>query len=259
MKLALIPPHAWADTHVDDYYLILPSQAPDQRHHDAIRVARRKGAFVILDNGIAEGKQERWDVLYDVANEIHANELVLPDVQGDAEATREAVDEVLNWSTWRDPIGSMGVVQGKTMDECFNLIEYYLERSRNSALQCIGLPRCLLTDVEPETDLGVSPFVRAALAQWIRGQDRSIAIHLLGTNPKYIGELSDHGGTFRLAGVRGIDTSAPWTYAARKKWISDGGECWRQPGYLNMSYNDALGKYAEQNINTLVRWVHGTS
>lgn len=257
MKLAIIPPLCYPfryNESGDNYQLLLPQLWDKverrQSYTEAAALNHRRGGFTILDNGAAEDAPYDWDELLKLARRFHVNEVILPDVLGDAEKTKAAVDAVFE-DTWHptNHFGLMGVVQGQTTEECCDLIQHYLGM-QGRTLTSIGLPRCLIRT------LGVDQ-ARYLLARFIRDRDESIAIHLLGTSPVYIYELRDFGKHFRALNVRGVDTSAPFVYARAGEYIGDGNCRSRQNGYFDMERKEFPRKLLDMNIDALVRWVHG--
>jgi hypothetical protein len=210
----------------------------------------RRGGFTILDNGAAEGVQLAWDQLYKIARRYHVNELALPDVMGDFNLTKTAVDEVFK-DTWHptNHFGLMGIVQGQTFDECDEMIRYYLGM-QGRTLTSIGIPRHLITTLDAD-------HARLLLAEHIRQLDHTIDIHLLGTNPMHITELKNLGRYFRALNVRGVDTSAPFVYAAHGLWIGDGVARQRPDDYFDLPRSAISQKLVDMNIATLKEWVHG--
>jgi hypothetical protein len=251
MKLAIIPPLCYSyQFGSDNYKLILPEHWQNQDHLQATMLNHRRGGFTILDNGIAEGKPVEWNELEKIARRYYVNEIVLPDVMGDAEKTQAAVEAVID-DAWHptNAWGFMGVLQGKNTDECFDLSQYYLGL-RGRGLRCIGIPRHLIETMGLEE-------IRYILARMIRSQDETIDIHLLGTNPNYITELEELGHYYRALGVRGVDTSAPFVYAAASMWIGSGVKCKRTPDYFDLGKKKFFLKLVKQNIDTLRGWIHG--
>jgi hypothetical protein len=251
MRLAIIPPDCypyWFGH--DNYKLILPQHWNNQHHLEASMLNHRRGGFTILDNGVAEAKPVEWDLLLKHARRYHVNEVILPDVMGDAEATWTAVRAVFN-DTWHptNHFGLMGVVQGQSTDECFDLVKYYLGM-QGCTVTSIGLPRCLIQT------LGVAE-ARYIMAKTIRNLDDNVAIHLLGTYPGYILELKDLGRNYRGLNVRGVDTSAPFVYTRAGEWIGDGRCVQRQDDYFDMPREHFPEKLRDLNIATMKEWVHG--
>jgi hypothetical protein len=253
MKLAIIPPLCYPfcfNEAYDNYKLILPEHWNNQGHFEATMLNHRHGGFTILDNGAAEDKPHDWDDLLKLARRCHVNEVVLPDVMGDAQGTIKAVEAVFD-DTWHptNHFGLMGVVQGTTLEECSDLVKYYLGM-QGRTLTSIGLPRCLIRTVGLDQ-------VRLLLAEFIRGMDKRIAIHLLGTAPQFIFELRDFGRDFRALNVRGVDTSAPFVYTQADEFIGDGNCRQRRSDYFDAPRKTFSRPLLQQNIDTLVRWVHG--
>jgi len=251
MKLALIPPLSMPYWFGDDNYkLILPEHWNNQSHLEASMLNHRRGGFTILDNGVAEGKQVEWAMLERHARRYHVNEIVLPDVMGDAAGTKAAVEEVFE-EAWHpvNHYGFMGVVQGKDSDEIIDLIRYYLGM-RGRQLTSIGIPRCVLDTMNLDQ-------ARLLIAKWIRNESEDIDIHLLGTNPAHIYELRDYGRYFRAMNIRGVDTSAPFVYTRAGEYIGDGRMRKRQEKYFDMLREHFAEKLLAMNISAMKEWVHG--
>jgi hypothetical protein len=250
MKLALIPPNDMAWTAVDNYHLILPQNWRNPLHEQACAQRWLEGGFFILDNGAAEGLTFSQQEIVDIAWRYRCQEIVLRDVMNDAEATEKLVEEDIEFFGLTSR-SLMAVVQGKTVQECKELIDLYV-LGMDAVVNTIGIPRHLITTIGDGDDA-----IRVSLASHIRRISQRVNIHLLGTCPDYITELKDFGKTFRRLGVRGIDTSAPFVYAYNESWIGDGDVCVRPKDYFNMTQKYFDERLVQQNIDTLTRWVHG--
>jgi hypothetical protein len=254
VKLAIIPPLCWPyrfNESDDNYKLILPMHWNNQGHYEATMLNHRRGGFTILDNGVAEGMGVPFKEIQDLARRYCVNEVVLPDVIGDAEATRAAVEAIMaqmDHTSW----GYMGVVQGTSFAELRAMADFYGGLQGGWGVQCIGIPRHLLSTIGEED-------IRYQLASYIRSRDSRIGIHLLGTNPECMSELRHLGELFRSIGVRGVDTSAPFVYAQAHvaSWIGGGNTIKRPEDYFDLSRGDFDRAVLAQNLDTLVRWVHG--
>jgi hypothetical protein len=254
MKLATIPPLCWPyryNESSDNYKLILPMHWQNQHHYEASMLNHRRGGFTILDNGVAEGVQYDWAELQKIARRYYVNEMVLPDVIGDMSATKEAVEATMEHISWMDPWGYMGVVQGTTFSELCALADFYGGLQGGWGVQCIGIPRHLLSTVDPD--------IRYHIARHIRSQDSRIEIHLLGTNPVHMDELQRLGDLYRAIQVRGVDTSAPFVYAQAHiaSWIGSDNVIARPEEYFDLKRSEFDKAVLAQNFDTLVRWVHG--
>jgi hypothetical protein len=257
MKLALIPPPKnpeWMSE--TDYQLVLPSFLQHRNYKDMVSWCADRGDYVILDNGVAEGiPVESEQDLYRLASTIGASEIVIPDVYGDKEGTLE---KLKGWKFSED-FKHMAVVAAQNIDEAWDLIQIYVDDPR---IDCIGLPRLLLDTV----DVGF----RWHCAGWLRNhiERDGVEVHLLGTNPNFLAEM--HGySTMATAGIRGVDTSAPFVYAAKgAHWPNSlGVSIARDAKYDQMDLHSFTPKgwgsqanaVAEINVKYLKEKVYGTS
>lgn len=246
MKLALIPPYRYLDKTVDDYHLILPQYLGDASYKAKYQQHRRQGHYLILDNGAAEGIHFTVGVIHTIATDMMVNEIVVHDVMNEFYDTR---DRVQAWNDYVIPntFNYMGVVQGKTLDECKDCINFYLDVPW---ITSIGIPRHLITTVK-----NAMTEIRISLVLYIREQQgNDISIHLLGTSPDYITELRDWGESFRRHGVRGIDTSAPFNYAMASELVSDGNVVLRPKGYFKRT--ELNEEVLDLNIKALHDWIN---
>lgn len=251
MKLAIIPPRCWPYKYQTNYRLILPCNWQDQQHYESTMLNHRRGGFTILDNGVAEGEDRTFRSILDIARRYHVNEVVLPDVMRDAKATMNAVEDAFDSLGAHESFGLVGVVQGTTMNECYDMVNYYLAH-QGYGVQTIGLPRHLnLTLCDGNND----PYLpRLELARYIRAWDKNINIHLLGLTPNYILELKDAGRAYNLVGVRGVDTSAPFVYAHKHTWIGTGDVVERPANYFDLERPDFGTDWLDINVATLKEW-----
>jgi hypothetical protein len=247
MKLALIPPISRIDDIFrSDYQLVLPN-IDSIDYYEHYRTARRRGDYIILDNGAAEGAMISNRLLEDLATDLMVNEVVLPDVIADADNTKLAVE---NFAPFADHVFNyMAVVQGTTWDECIDLVEYY---NTVDWITTIGIPRHLIETIE-------SPEIRAALAQhFYDAYGPRFMIHLLGTAPSVINELHKHHTAFEYAHVRGVDTSAPFNYAWGGFMVARDNVVPRPEGYFQMPLSEIRNGLLEENIKTMQEWVNGS-
>lgn len=256
MKLALIPPnaHAFAMRNTD-YQLLLPDALENPQQRNAARWLRRRGDYLILDNGMVEEGLRDYNELTDTAHEFMVNEIVLPDVYQDAEETKKAVNNVLDTIDY-DRFNYMGVLQGKTFQEVFDMVHFY--RTELPFVRCYGIPRHLITTLEePDARVRVAMFIRKTEEL----DDYPIDIHLLGMNPTYTKEISDFGRMFRHFNVRGVDTSLPFNAAINGQMLIKGEFAERPKDYFEYKIPKQLGNAAWdiclQNIMTMKQWVVG--
>lgn len=243
MKLALIPPYSQMNSIFrTNYQLVLPEHLANRDYQTAYMTARRNGDYLIMDNGAAEGELLSPGQLRSMALGLMVNEIVVPDVLGDMYATLKMAKEFFQFGV--DPrFKYMGVVQGKSLDECCACVEAFYSDHGN--ITVLGIPRHLIHTTGNKK-------IRAELATYIYGSYPGYQIHLLGTNPSYIKELRENAYEFHRACVRGVDTSAPFNYAWGSKSMLNGDYCGRPEYYfeINLPTTQAL----DYNIQLLKAW-----
>lgn len=226
MKLALIPPYSQMNTvYRTDYQLVLPEHLANKQYQEAYITARRNGDYMIMDNGAAEGNLLSPGELRSMALGLMVHEIVVPDVLGDMYATLQMAKEFFRFGV-DSRFKYMGVVQGQSLDECCACVEAYYTDHGN--ITVLGIPRHLISTCKKKD-------IRSDLALYIRSNYPGYQVHLLGTNPSYIRELSDAKEAFQVAGVRGVDTSAPFNYAYHGKSILEGNYAGRVEDYFNLN------------------------
>jgi hypothetical protein len=254
MKLALIPPTGWGYfLHKRDYHLVLPTQLMSPEFATMFKGVR---GYKILDNGVAEGDPVGNRYLWNMAKAHSVSEVVIPDVLGAlmrSIVTARAFFKYLEEPGVRDGytrINFMGVAQGKDYMQVHECIRQY----RRLGIHTIGLPRHLCTTVAREARYQI-------VSEWRNNpglNDGPIDFHLLGTNPAYILELRDYGRQFKHLDVRGVDTSAPFTYALANARICDGENVCRPENYLGLPselVTDRVEDLVVRNIRTLEDWI----
>jgi len=252
MKIALIPPVSRVELiHTTDYQLALPQGLDGFPTYLAeYRKARANGSFIILDNGAAEGNLYDSATLHTYALELMVNEIVVPDVLGDADATWDKAN-AFESSVQDAKFNYMGVIQGANTDELIWMVQSYATKPWITTL---GIPRHLLTSFP----LGDQRNARVVIAQWIHDNFRGrFQLHLLGTNPKYITEITDYRTQFAMYGVRGVDTSAPFNYAFSQKPIESGVEVNRPNNYFTLPASAFDEQYLALNLIRLKKAIDG--
>lgn len=251
MRLALIPPISLIDDIFrTDYQLVLP-HIVDPRYIEAYHAARKRGDYVMLDNGAAEGEMPNRHNLMACAFGMMVNEIVVPDVLGDIEGTMREVtsfDDFLEEEvgSQRIEFNYMGVVQGQTYDDVRKIIDFY-----NSCdwITTLGIPRILLETLDaPEARVGVARYIAETYGS-------RFALHLLGTNPRYIRELERFRDDFKSAGVRGVDTSGPFNYANVGKFIDHFDNISRPGGYFHLDEHHFGAVQLKHNLEVIQEWV----
>lgn len=155
-------------------------------------------ATIIMDNSVVElGEAFDFEHCFNAAVLVQADYLVAADAFLESKLTlaRSAIFAD-DFRHMRDhgSIGLMGVVQGRTLEECMVCAEYY---AHDELFRGIAVPRCL-TPV-----LGSRMSVLLEIQRRLAG--RFDCVHMLG----FSDDLVDDIACARLPFVNGIDSAAP--------------------------------------------------
>lgn len=244
MRAALIPPRGYERSALQSYiHLVLPL-APLVSNQDYINTyleARRRGDYIILDNGCAEGQLVNGDVLLKFAQTIGAHEIVAPDVMGEARRTWWATKTFLNAFDEAHDYNIMGVMQGNTPYERHQLLERF---ARFDCISTIGVPKVLVKENGDETRLTEVEFI---LNEY---HDR-FKIHLLGLNKAWPQEV------FLLPWpreVRSCDSAQPYKLAEIGKLLTlDNAWAPRRIDYFTR-VSQTKPRILQANIRTFQEW-----
>jgi len=246
MKLAVIAPTEYLG-YVQGaelgYHMALGQELfRDADYYRFYRMAASYGHFVIVDNGAAEPEKERGEFRYiaDIAMEMGADEIILPDKLRDFEWTikHSCSEAVLKQVPRRK---RFVVPQGKDWKEWTRcLIDLVLITEPAT----IGLAKWL-EELPDGRAYGMSIIMS-------HGYHKQHNIHMLGIHSKPIAEARAVAEMF--PGVRGIDTGAPIAYAQHSKTIDDTAHYsldWNKPaptGFIRTNirvYNELLAYMGE--------------
>lgn len=225
MKAALIPPiPALKRFGQGDFHLLLSHLLTDPRYKRHYIVQRMKGAYLVLDNSAHEfSAGESAEKLLVQATEIEAQELVVPDVLEDMEATVEGTLKA--WEAWHDSItfkihnpSLMYVPQGET-EEAWALclreqvrIHLYMTKRRNLRRDfVIGLSK----DYE-KWEGGLSHLIGMYLIPTMSNCATvgiNVQLHLLGWG-RDLWALGDLARSYPW--IRSTDSAKPFVYALAK-------------------------------------------
>ena len=198
MKLAVITPNPTdLCEHRLSYHMVLAQEA--LRHPAYARwyyEASKRGDFIILDNGTAEGDAVTIDQLIEAANLVRADEIAMPDVLEDSEATI-ALHMDKHTRTLIPAKRRMIIPQGKDEDEWLSCCETLIE---NCPAATIGVPK------HTERFVGGRSKLIGSISH---GREHNI--HALGCYGNPIDEV--WALTVCTNNVRGIDTGAPIAHA----------------------------------------------
>jgi hypothetical protein len=156
------------------------------------------GDFIIVDNGVAEGSDVPFIDVVRAANEIGADEIILPDVIGDSEASLSATLNPDNYSLV-EPMRRVVVPQAMSPQE----LVYAMTKLHKIDFATIALNR------GPKKECGARLWKLQELSRM--NVLHKYHIHLLGVaqNPALdLARLS-----FAVPFIRSVDSAAPFAYA----------------------------------------------
>lgn len=200
MKYALITPPSgkWLLSNYDlAYHFVLPQYLDDQEYRRMYQVHASHGHFLMMDNGAAEmGESVPVDWLASWANTIRADEIVMPDVLDDCNATLRRTHEALEFFP---PRARAFCPQGKTWDEW--------EHCASRMVSMGGATLCIAKRYERLPGGRVHALQLIKRHKW----DEKFNIHLLGIDTNPIAEIIAAREVY--AAIRGVDSAAAIAYA----------------------------------------------
>ena len=241
MKVAIIPPLGGVSLAEGDYHLILPQYIDSyKRSHYKLFYQETEG-YKILDNGAAEGKLASNERLMEVACEIAADDIVVPDILGDAGASFRLAMDFAPIAKDYDWFNYIGVVQGRDRAEIVQSIHLLMDVEY---IKILAVPRHLCQKVHKYIRYDIVE----ALYEEIK--DRFYSIHFLGSSAwaKEPVVLSD------LPMARGIDTSFP-VYMGMEG-LKLGVDAWtpRPRKYFKEALTPEGERLARENIDRYRMW-----
>lgn len=199
--------------------------------------------FVILDNGAAEGVSFPLADLMHMAKAYGVDEVVLPDVIGDAEATRYKAQGAFLRLPWlhESDLRLQYVVQGSTFDEFADEIEWAAFHSR---IDTIGIPRHAVSTLNAED-------ARFELALQAFEVNPVKPVHLLGGSPVFPAEIGAYDWP---KNVRSHDTSSPFNYAFNQTKLRSGDFIRRPTKYFSLEWSAFDEECLKENVRDLLGW-----
>jgi len=238
MQVATILPTAYLDLIKDrPYHMALAHLLGKDTDYATFYTDRaREGKFVILDNGVIEtGKPMHIERVVEIACHMGAQEIILPDVIEDANATLDAACEAIEYARKHYDGKLMGVPQGETLNDWIDCARHMLELD----VDTIGIPKRLTKIGGRDGRLGAL----FDLGWLLRGRE----VHLLGCweNPIECTMIARAAQTKLIVPIRGVDSAIPYVYARESMLISHGP---RPSGAVDFSAHDADRDILVRNI-----------
>ena len=183
MKLAYISPTNALKkvSSLGDIEFCLAPYCCDPEYMEYFIEAKKKGRYVILDNGVAENELISNDKLVKLVIEMKVDELIIPDVIGDYEKTNKIRKEFLKkyYSILSEnDIKIQSVIQGNTFGDYLGEI---LELEDDERVDVIGVPfRMNFCKFNKTSDRENCMYNRIMFLKYIYFSRKPI--HLLGNN-----------------------------------------------------------------------------
>lgn len=222
---------------------------PDDRSYAETMNKLSCSRFTLLDNGANEGQILSDEALAHTAELFAPDELVLPDVLGNADETYSASTTYLMQYA-RANTSYIGVVQGSNIDELKGLIDRY---AKVPSITTLGLPRLLVDRMKQA--------IRFDMTSWVTYQyPRRFQIHFLGASSSWPKEPY-YAGRYSIP-VRSIDTSLPFNYGLAGIALEDfrgatGKKIDRPKDYFT-KWHQATGLTTiEHNLTVYKEWCNG--
>ncbi len=191
----------------DNYHLCLTHLVQQSKEYaDFFERQSRRGAFVIIDNGAAEGTVQPIQRVVDAAYRVQARELVLPDEIYDMKKTLLLAEDALDYLHYLgDGPRVMGVPHGETFDE-------WKKCARELAVMgvhTLGISKFITPKYGVDARFHAVRFILECLIPHFP----RLSIHLLGcwNHPREIGTIVqnlDHPA------IRGTDSAIAYVYTA---------------------------------------------
>jgi hypothetical protein len=218
---------------------------PCYRDHYTER--RKAGDYIIMDNGACEGSLVGGATLMEAAKAVDAQEVVVPDVLDDAEATvRTAIEFVHTFRKEFQKRSLMVVPHGHSDEEWLWCADQLLRRLPDWE-PVIGLPK--------RQDYNHNGEGRRALAKFLHVEHPEVRVHLLGSGRNLRRDLNTLGDY----GVRSMDSAAPFALAQHGKSLSaeqaDTGCVERDKSWTADLHSPTNGALAHENVKMLSLWL----
>lgn len=207
----------------------------------------KKGNYVILDNGAAEGETVKIEELMRLAVSMEVSELILPDYLGDYHRTLDESYRALHYVRSREDYKGkvMVVPQADTFEKWLSAAIEMLEWS----VDTIGIPKFLTYSFGPCARL-------LALARLKYRLDIK-EVHLLGCayDPREVGIIHE----LAPVQIRGVDSSLPYIYAreGHNLYHALRNRTQRSQAEVNFYESDTDTSLIAANIQIWERMCHG--
>jgi hypothetical protein len=247
MEVALIAPTPllWTVGSMTRYHMVLPEVLVASEDYRTFY--RGSVGYKILDNGVSEtGRPLAPTELMDLALSQQVDEIVVPDIMGNADGTIELAEQFKRTVPRLLSVKYMGVAQGTIMSDFYRCVEYWLAQDWVST---IAFPRCIQ--------------IRGDHARWEAVEYWQDDILGAGKDIHCLGSTQDITEVKALSNlhIRGIDTCMPIDFARsglNLQEVQNGPNrvryLGRTDGYFDWVPSEDQNRLVVQNCNTYLEW-----
>lgn len=260
MEVAIIPPYS--ELHLlkgRKFQMMLPEcrNNPDYRFFFEPNT-RSRDMFVIMDNGMFEGKMRSLTEMIAMIDRWEPNEFVMPDSRDDPSKTLYNISLFLEefvLTRYAITTDVMAVIQVTDIDQVprfMKQIAFLQDMFYKGQKQfTIGIPRRLV-------ETWMSRTARVDIANIVRQCGYSNPIHLLGYARTGVLPSTFNEVAALRDEVRSIDTDAPFVWAMRSYTLGAARCRLQRPGgYFHTRLEPAEHHIAMYNIQTIDGWAQG--
>lgn len=245
MRLALIPPTENLEYVKDGQYAMALTHLvlSNEKYADFYAKLNK---YKILDNSAFECQLQGIENVVKAAKIISANEIILPDVVGDKDATIQATTDAIKWlkkNRLDKSYKLMAVPQGKTEEEwwqCFNAFNA-VNDINVIGLSKLSCPACF------KKSISQSRLFITQEMQINNLQNNNKEYHLLGGSFEILTEMNQHPGW-----VRSIDTSAPFEFGKARVSLKTAKSDLPKKANLEQPIRPYNRKYVDSNLRLLL-------
>ncbi|MEG1636127.1 MAG: hypothetical protein RR324_01310 [Cellulosilyticaceae bacterium] len=243
MQLAtILPTHYLSLIEGDPYHMALAHLVGKDKEYTEFYQRQRKehNSYVIMDNGVIEDAQQTITAICKKAELIGANEIILPDVYKDCDATLESTNSALEYVKKFCPhLRTMAVPQGNSLEEWLDCARFMLDWD----IDVIGIPKVLTSLSGRDARLQALLQLKESFPKHMK----QVEIHLLGCweNPIECTMIAKAEQQGDIPAVRGCDSAIAYVYARDNMRITQGP---RPSGKIDFGAKDANDECLVDNI-----------
>ena len=238
MRVALIAPYSLMPSIPQTgYHLVLAHLLGNKTYRDFVREAP---GHKILDNGAAEEVVTGPEELVQLASDIDATEIVVPDVQREALQTVKLASEFKTAALEHPEFRYVGVLQGETTLQRQHVMDQMMALEY---IDVFAVPRNAVRDGMERADLMVDAYSLFP----------DLKFHALGSSEwcEEVKVLSN------LPNVRGADTAMPIKMGINRQYLTPS-SCYlylpHDEGYFEWDRTGSVWSIIVDNIRTYLNW-----